>query len=142
MGQVMGNEPQVIILGSTILAEGLTLSLAAYPEIHAEQIDPAAAEWPPVFSGRPPDVVVYDQTIADEPALLSLLVQHPGILLIALDHEQSIVMLLNSCRQEAGSIDELCQFVLDACCRRDQDLEILTRSVLSGVSRMEKSAHS
>jgi DNA-binding NarL/FixJ family response regulator len=107
----MENRPLVVVLGDSLLMEGVTVSLADCSQLSLFSVDSNDVDiWQRVNS-LDPDVVVFELEIPHSPLILSLLKERPGILLVGLDLECNRVIVLNSRQHSTQTMHDLYQIV-------------------------------
>jgi hypothetical protein len=107
----MKKRPLVLILGDSLLMEGVAVSLAGCPQLSLIGIDSTDFDvWQKVDSLNP-DVILFELETPHSPFILSLLKERPGILLLGLDLSSSRMIVLNSRQHCSKTMHDLCQIV-------------------------------
>lgn len=107
----MTNRPRVVVLGDSLLVEGVAVSLAKCQQFSLIRIDPAIFDNWQRINFLDPDVIVFELDKPQSSFLLSLLKERPGIMLIGLDVDFNRVIVLNSRQQFTRTVRDLCQIV-------------------------------
>ncbi len=109
----MGKQTVVVILGNSMMMDGITVSLANNKTIRSIQIDPSTTNLNELLKSTEPDLIVFELGTAWSQSILSLLSEHPGMPLFGLDLEFSRVIVINSYQRFTKSIEELSQLFQD-----------------------------
>ena len=106
----MAVQPLVVVLGDSLLTEGVAVSLANCCDLSLIRIDSDVFDiWQ--INALNPNVIVFDLEIPHSPLIFSLLKEKPGILLLGLDLECNRVIVLNSRQHFTQTMHDLCQIV-------------------------------
>ena len=107
----MIDRPSVVVLGDSLLTDGVAVSLADCPQLSLLRIDSNVFDiWQQVNTLNP-DVIVFDLETPHSPLILSLLKEKPGILLLGLDLACNRVIVLNSRQSFTQTMHDLCQII-------------------------------
>ena len=107
----MEKRPLILILGDSLLMEGIAVSLAGCPQLSLIGIDYSEFDvWQKIDSLNP-DAILFELEIPQSPLILWLLKERPGILLLGLDLSRSRVIVLNSRQHCSKTMHDLCQIV-------------------------------
>jgi DNA-binding NarL/FixJ family response regulator len=107
----VADQPLVVVLGDSLLTEGVAVSLANCPQMSLIRIDSNAFDIWQQINALNPNVIVFDLEIPHSPLIFSLLKEKPGILLLGLDLECNRVIALNSRQHFTQTMHDLCQIV-------------------------------
>ena len=107
----MTYQPVVVVLGDSLLMEGVAVSLADCRQMSLVRIDSNLFDIWQQIDVLDPDVIVFELEIPHSPFVLSLLKERPGILLLGLDLECNRVIVLNSRQHFTQTMHDLCQIV-------------------------------
>ena len=107
----MAERPLVILLGDSLLMEGVAVSLANCPQIAIIRFDCSVIDiWEQVITLEP-DMVIFELKIPHSPLILSLVKEKPGMRMIAIDLDSSQVIVLSSRQHHTRSMHDLYQIV-------------------------------
>jgi hypothetical protein len=107
----MEKRPLILILGDSLLMEGIAVSLAGCPQLSLIGIDYSEFDvWQKIDSLNP-DAILFELEIPQSPLIFWLLKERPGILLLGLDLSRSRVIVLNSRQHCSKTMHDLCQIV-------------------------------
>lgn len=109
----MKKQPVVILLGDSMLMEGVAVSLACNEALRTQRLDPAAADLHARLGSIAPDLIAFELGTEWSHAILSLLQEQPGSLLLGLDLNCSRVIVMNSHQHLTKSMQELYQLFQD-----------------------------
>ena len=107
----MKKQPVVVILGHSLLMEGVAVSLANVEELSLVRIESSVSDIWQQVEALSPDVIVFELEVPHSPFILSLLKERPGILLIGLDVACNRVIVLNSRQLITSTMHDLYQIV-------------------------------
>ena len=107
----MADQPLVVVLGDSLLMEGVAVSLANCPQMPLIRLDCNASDIWQQIDALDPDVIVLELKIPHSPFILTLLKERPGILLLGLDQDCNRVIVLNSRIHFSRTMHDLCQIV-------------------------------
>jgi chemotaxis response regulator CheB len=107
----MEKRPLVLILGDSLLMEGIAASLTGCPQLSLICIDYSEFEIWQKADSLNPDVILFEMETPHSPFILSLLEERPGILLLGLDLSSSRVIVLNSRQHYSETMHDLWQIV-------------------------------
>ena len=102
----MGKRPLVVLLGDSVLIEGVAVSLGGCQELGVTRIDTLVIDIEACVKSLKPDLVVFELDSLYSTHILSLLKEQPGIQLVGLDLTASRVLVLNSRQHTTRSMDE------------------------------------
>jgi hypothetical protein len=108
--QRMEQRPLVVLLGDSLLMDGIAVSLAGRKMPGTIRRD-SGVDIKECLKTLQPDLVIFEMGASQLPALLALLSEQPGIQLIGLDPACSRVIVLNSQQHVIPTMNELCQVV-------------------------------
>jgi hypothetical protein len=111
----MEKRPLVVLLGGSLLMDGVAVSLAAPQlwkvirlDIDALDIGECIGE---CMESLDPDLIVFELDSPWSSSILSLIKDQPGVLLIGLDLSRSRAIVLDSHQHLTQTMDDLCQVV-------------------------------
>jgi hypothetical protein len=107
----MEKQPLVVLLGESLLMDGLAVSLAGRQTLGMLRIDTNVVENKGCLESLKPDLVLFELDHPWAPDILSLLSEQPGIWLIGLHLSSNRVIVLNSQQYVTPTMNELCQVV-------------------------------
>jgi len=107
----METRPLVVLLGDSVLMDGIAVSLAGDQLLEMTCLDAHAIDVSQRLHTLKPDLVIFELEPSRLPGILSLLWEQPGILLIGLDLACSRAIVLNSHQHLTPTLDELCRVV-------------------------------
>ena len=107
----MKKRPLVVLLGDSLLMDGVAVGLGAREVLGVVRMDTTAAENGESLKSLNPDLIVFELDTPWSPAILSLLREQPGTQLLGLDLTCSQVIVLNSHQHPTRNMKELCQLV-------------------------------
>ena len=103
----MENRPLVVLLGNSLLMDGVAVSLADKQMLRMVRIDTETEDiWERMESLRP-ELIVFELNNPDTPAIISLLKNRTDTLLIGLDLDCSRAFVLNSRQHLTRSMNDL-----------------------------------
>ena len=117
----MGHQPAVVLLGNSLLMDGVAISLANTHMDNVIRADPAIANTRAYLQSLQPDLIILELGDHRTDTALSLLKENPDIILIGLNEDSSRVSVLKT--QEC-TIDTM------------QDLQEVLQEVLHRKSRL------
>jgi hypothetical protein len=107
----METRPLVVLLGDSVLMDGIAVSLAGNQLLEITCLDAHAIDVRQCLHTLKPDLVVFELDTSRLPCILSLLWEQPGIPLIGLDLACSRAIVLNSHQHLTPTLNELCRVV-------------------------------
>jgi hypothetical protein len=102
----MIKRPLVVLLGDSVLIDGVAVSLEGCQELGVARLDTPVIDIEACIQTLKPDVVVFELDSLYSLHILSLLTEQPGIQLVGLDLTSSRVLVLNSRQHTTRSMDE------------------------------------
>lgn len=109
----MEKQTVVALLGDSMMIDGIAVSLARYEAIRPIRLDPAARNLKDCLHTVMPNFIIFELDTLWSHAILSLLSEQPGLLLMGLDLVGSRVIVMNSHQHQTKSIEELTQLFQD-----------------------------
>jgi hypothetical protein len=107
----METRPLVVLLGDSLLMDGIAISLAGNQLLEMTRLDAHVSDVRQRLHTLKPDLVIFELDTPRLPCILSLLQEQPGILLIGLDLACSRAIVLNSHQHLTPTLNELCRVV-------------------------------
>jgi len=107
----MERRPLVVLLGDSLLMDGIAVSLAGREMPGTIRMDSDVVDIREHLKTLQPDLVIFELGTPTSTAILSLLSQQPGIQLMGLDPACSRVIMLNSQQHPTPTMYELYQVV-------------------------------
>jgi hypothetical protein len=107
----MEQRPLVVLLGESLLMDGVAVSLAGKGMLGTIRMDSDVVDIRECLETLQPDLVIFELDTPQSSHVLSLLREQPGILLIGLDLACSRAIVLNSRQQMTRTMSELCLMV-------------------------------
>jgi hypothetical protein len=107
----MPQRPLVVLLGDSLLLDGIAVSLAGRKMPRTVRMDSDVIDIRECLKTLQPDMIIFELGTPQSTAILSLLSEQPGIQLLGLDLACSRVIVLNSQQHLAPTMNELCQMV-------------------------------
>jgi hypothetical protein len=107
----MEKRPLVVLLGDSVLIEGVAASLGDREAPEVIHVDTPSADIHERLESLEPDLVVFELDSPYASPILSLLKEHPGLTLVGLDLTCSRAIVLNSQPFFAPSLDELVHMI-------------------------------
>ena len=107
----MEGRPLVVLLGDSLLMDGIAVSLAGREMPGTIRMDSDVVDVREHLKTLQPDLVIFELGTPQSPAILSLLSQQPGLQLMGLDPACSRVIMLNSQQHPTPTMYELYQVV-------------------------------
>jgi hypothetical protein len=107
----MDERPLIVLLGDSLLMDGVAMSLGDGWRVGVVQMDASIAEMGERLRSLKPELILFELDSPGTPAVFSLLREEPGTLLLGLDRDCSQVIVLNSSRHPTRSMQELGQLV-------------------------------
>jgi AmiR/NasT family two-component response regulator len=92
----MGHQPAVVLLGNSLLMDGVAISLANTQMDNVIRADPAVADTRAYLQSLQPDLIILELSDHRIDTALSLLKEHPDIILIGLNEDSSRVSVLKT----------------------------------------------
>jgi hypothetical protein len=105
----MDERPLVALLGDSLLMDGVEAGLANKRALGIVRLDTSIADIGERLKSLNPELIVFELDTPRSTAVLSLLREQPGTLLLGLDLACSQVIVLNSNRYPTRTMKELCQ---------------------------------
>lgn len=109
----MEQQTVVALLGDSMMMDGIAVSLTKYETITPIRLDPATTNLKDCLQTIAPDLIIFELGTIWFHAILSLLSERPGLLLVGMDLECSRVIIMNSHQYQTKSIEELTQLFQD-----------------------------
>jgi hypothetical protein len=103
--------PLVVLLGESLLMDGLAVSLAGRPTLGMIRIDTDIVDDRKCLEFLKPDLILFELDHPWAPDILSLLSEQPGIWLIGLHLSSSRAIVLNSHQHMTQTMNDLYQVV-------------------------------
>ena len=107
----MKKRPLVVLLGDSLLMDGVAVGLGGRRILGVVRMNTSVADIGERLRSLNPDVIVFELDTPRSPAILALLREQPGTLLLGLDQTCSQVIVLNSQQHTTRTMKELCQLV-------------------------------
>jgi hypothetical protein len=107
----MQQRPLVVLLGDSLLMDGVAVSLADRQMLGTIRMDSDVADIRECLETLQPDLILFELDAPQSPSVLSLLSEQPGTLLIGLDLACSRAIVLNSRQHMTRTMNELCLVV-------------------------------
>ena len=107
----MEKRPLVVLLGDSLLMDGVAVSLAGRKSWGMVRLDIDVLDIGECLESLNPDLIVFELDSPWSPPILSLITEQPGILLIGLDLSRSRAIVLNSHHHLTQTMNDLCQLV-------------------------------
>ena len=104
----MEQRPLVVLLGDSLLMDGIAVSLAGREMPGTIRMDSDISE---CLKTLQPDLILFELDAPHLTAVLSVLSEQPGIQLVGLDLACSRVIVLNSQQYPTPTMNDLCQVV-------------------------------
>ena len=92
----MGHQPAVVLLGNSLLMDGVAISLANTQMDNVIRADPAVADTRAYLQSLQPDLIILELGDHRTDTALSLLKENPDIILIGLNEDSSRVSVLKT----------------------------------------------
>ena len=103
----------VVLLGNSMMMDGIAVSLANNDAVSSLQVDPSIANLQGRLKHIEPDLILYELDSDWAHSILSLLSEQPGTLLLGLDADCSRVIVMNSRQRLTKSMEELYELFQD-----------------------------
>ncbi len=107
----MGSIRTVVLYGNCLVVRAIGASLREHGDLQVVQIDPAiedVSRWP---GAAEPVIVIFERTDARNDLVLSLLTEHPQVLLISVDATSGQMLVLSGHQTRAVTTDDLVQVI-------------------------------
>jgi hypothetical protein len=105
----MTERPLVVLLGDSLLMDGVEAGLGSKQALGILRMDTTITDIGERLKSLRPELIVFELDTPRSPAVLSLLREQPGTLLLGLDLACSQVIVLNSDQHPTRTMKELCQ---------------------------------
>ena len=110
--QRMDEQPLAVLLGDSLLLEGVAMSLEDDGlRLRIVRVDTALPDLQERLKSLNPELVIFELDSSRSPTMLPLLREQPGTLFLGLDPDCSQVVVLNSSQHLTRSMTELGQLV-------------------------------
>ena len=103
----MQNRSLVVLLGNSLLLDGVALSLATRQTLGIVRMDATSGDIRQQLRNLEPDLIVFELDSPCAPTILGLVKDRPDMLFIGLDLDCSQAIVLNSRQQPTRSMSEL-----------------------------------
>jgi len=103
----MQNRPLVVLLGNSLLMDGVALSLTTGQTLGMVRMDAGLDNIREQLRSLEPDLIVFELDSPDTPEIISLIKDQPNTLLVGLDPDCSQAIILNSQQQPTRSMNDL-----------------------------------
>lgn len=107
----MDERPVVVLLGDSLLMDGVAMSLGDGWRLGVVQMDTSGTDIGERIKSLNPELIVFELDGPRSPTLSTLLTEQPGTMLLGLDLDSSQVIVLNGSRHPARNMKELGQLV-------------------------------
>jgi hypothetical protein len=107
----MDERPLIVLLGDSLLMDGVAMSLADGRRLGVVQMDASITDIGERLRSLKPELILFELDSPGTPAVFSLLREEPDTLLLGLDRDSSHVIVLNGSRHPTRSMQELGQLV-------------------------------
>ena len=114
----MSNRPLVVLLGNSLLMDGVAVSLTTRQLLGMVRMDVGADDIRQRIRSLEPDLVVFELDKPGTEKIISLIKDQPDLLLIGLDIDCSQAIVLNSRQQPTPSMNDLRRVVQEAIGRK------------------------
>ena len=109
----MPRQQRVLLIGDSILIDGIAASLKSNQRLHVLQVDPDITAVEDCIGAFAPGLILFDANELQADSVVCLLKEHPGIHLVGLDTMASRMLVLSSYQRVAPSMRDLLQVVED-----------------------------
>ncbi len=106
---VMARQPLIVLIGTSLLMEGVAFSLASKPRLNVLQLEPALIQMKDCLHCLEPDLVVFELGAPCSEALTALLNEQPEIRLAGLDLNTCQLIVLTSRQYQTDTMQDLLQ---------------------------------
>ena len=120
----MGSQPQVVLLGDSVLMDSVASSLADRQFPNLVRISGDHRELGELVSSLKPDLIIYEHQAGSKNPVDELLSQQPAALLLAIDLNCSQVIVLDCQLHQTRSMQELCELIKEEVKRCAQRKEV------------------
>jgi hypothetical protein len=107
----MPQRPIILLLGDSLLIDGIAISLAGREMPGTIRRDSGVIDSKECLGTLQPDLVIFEMGAPQSPAILSLLSEQPGVQLIGLDPACSKVIVMSSHQRPTPTMNALYQVV-------------------------------
>jgi hypothetical protein len=107
----MSRQPLVVLLGDSVLIDGVAVSLGGSQVMGVARISTLTSNIDECLESLKPDVVVFELDSPYSSLVFSLLREQPELRLVGLDLACSQVIVLNSHQHTMGAMSELAHIV-------------------------------
>jgi hypothetical protein len=107
----MDKRPLVVLLGDSLLLDGVAMSLGDRWRLGVVQMDTSIADIGERLISLKPELILFELDNPRTPAVFSLLREEPDTVLLGLDRDRSQVIVLSSSQHATQSMQELGQLV-------------------------------
>ena len=120
----MGEQPQVVLLGDSVLMDSLANNLDERNYLDIVRINSASVEIPQLTETLEPDLIIYEFSSKFTPVMHALLTKRENTLMMVIDLYCSQVILLNCQLHPTHTMHELCDLVKEEVQRCMQRREV------------------
>ncbi len=107
----MDKQPVIVLLGESLLMDGVAVSLKERPPLGVVRMDASGADVGERLRALSPKVIVFELDCARSASLIKLLKESPGAMLLGLDLDCSQAIVLNSSRHLTPTMKAFCQLI-------------------------------
>jgi hypothetical protein len=107
----MEHVPHVLLLGNSILMDGLAESLQMQQPSTVTRVNAAIQEIDQHLSSIHPDLIIYELNHSAANPVFSLLIEHNEVSHLAIDQKNKQIFLYYCKTEPTGSMKDLCDFV-------------------------------
>ena len=119
----MTRQPLVILIGNSLLMEGVALSLASRPGLNVLQLEPALIQMKDCLRCLEPDLVVFELGAPWSESLTNLLIDQQEIRLAGLDLMTCQLVLTAGQQYQTDTMQELLQVIRQQTEQQERSLE-------------------
>jgi len=99
----------VMLYGTNLVISSIVATLKSTPELHVKQIEGSFPSNLNNLGGDPPDVILFDLVRGQPHFAISLLRNHPGIILIGIDLASNKMLVLSGKQSRLLTAEDLVQ---------------------------------
>ena len=119
----MARQSLVVLIGNSLLMEGVAFSLSSRPRLNVLQLEPALIQMKDCLRCLEPDLVVFELGTSWSESLTTLLNDQPEIRLAGLDLNTCRLVVLTSHQYQTDSMQDLLRVIRQHTHRQARSLE-------------------
>jgi hypothetical protein len=107
----MGKQCTIVLYGNSLIVSSIGASLVNQPYLTLHQLDTSTSDLAQYMKSEHPDVLIFDLATDYPSSPITLLKEHPRLLLIGIDISNAKMLVLSSQQTRALTMDDLTRVI-------------------------------